>query len=718
MTGYLILLTLLILIASAFIYVVKAYVFDIPYVTQVVSSLQFQSITSGSDKTYLVYYYITSSTDCAQGLKYLSPLVSYIQPFSEILMINCEIDTLKMMKPCSIDITGPFPRITALVPPKVRIDTSGNAYTYSEINYTQASLSSDLLYQFLTDNVQDFTVRIDNNNVDDFLDDDAYNKILFFTEYGSTPLFFRVLSNTFLYRLKIGVVTRLQRDVINRFKVPELPYAVIYQTQINSFKFDLPIISYYLEQYDIRMAIENLTPFSWSQKLSVQDLNSIPPINSIISIDSQFILLYYLQNFKTKLSFFIVGAGDWSNDQLFNSLSLETGSAVMFYYINCSKSYSSGVAEVMLGITCLSASTSNQIAYLNPNLVSTSPIDYLTLNAARILNPSLSNLKALIKQVYSSGFTNITDQSQLSPLITNLLNQGITPFIYLYSLQTDNLPFHLLSNIYTNPSSVVFIPIADPTIDTKNLLRSDSLPYLMLSEIDSLSVGAYLLKIYDGEFNFNSISAFVRQKMITKAIVDYELGDYSAFIHTISNNDQLNQHCFSENVKLCVLPLLRHRNQITESTAILNYMKIFQNVATSTALVNQVSYGWLNVTCQVELDSFIKQTSSQDPSIIFLLPASRKYGLLFEAFTSDSIVNYMQKVVNFQVPLFNFNSNTIKLKDAINCLKKDQTLINDVASNPLIENSAVKQLLSDMNKYMLEKLGTSFYFTSKYSLIK
>jgi len=67
-----------------------------------------------------------------------------------------------------------------------------------------------------------------NENIDDFLSNTEYNKILLFTDKDKTPLLFRALSGIFYDRLHFGIIKKDQKDIHFRFKLYQFPTLLMY----------------------------------------------------------------------------------------------------------------------------------------------------------------------------------------------------------------------------------------------------------------------------------------------------------------------------------------------------------------------------------------------------------------------------------------------------------------------------------------------------------
>lgn len=227
-----------------------------------------------SEITYFLFYYHPDSENSKQGIKFLREIVPKLEYLAEILLVNCQLSDYAERSVCikPSEVKDGFPRMVVLIPPKVKI----NPYTkkpnsYVEKKYTEQEVSPKSIYKFITDNIPDFSIHLNNENIDEFLNDYEYNKLILFTDKETTPLLYRGLSGYYYDRVKFGLVKSDQKDINSRFQIRQYPTLLFYNVIDEGLILFNPSIDIYNGSTEAKSLVEALSYTALSEKKYIKE---------------------------------------------------------------------------------------------------------------------------------------------------------------------------------------------------------------------------------------------------------------------------------------------------------------------------------------------------------------------------------------------------------------------------------------------------------------
>ncbi len=231
-----------------------------------------------SETTYFLFYYHPDSENSKQGIKFLREIVPKLEYLAEVLLVNCQASDYAERSVCAKpkEVKDGFPRMVVLIPPKVKF----NPYTkkpnsYVEKKYTEQEVSPKSLYKFITDNIPDFSVHLNNENIDDFLNDYEFNKLILFTDKETTPLLYRGLSGYYYDRVKFGLVKSNQKDINLRFQIRQYPTLLFYNVVDEGLILFNPSVDIYNGSTEAKSLVEALSYTALSEKKYMKEKTEV-----------------------------------------------------------------------------------------------------------------------------------------------------------------------------------------------------------------------------------------------------------------------------------------------------------------------------------------------------------------------------------------------------------------------------------------------------------
>ena len=119
-----------------------------------------------------------------------------------------------------------YPRINMLVPNERKFDDKQNILPYKKIPYNKENVSDKILFEFISENLISFSVRLNKENLSYFLEATFFNKVILFTEKQTTPNVYKGISNYFYDRLLFGEVGSNEEEILRRFNITKFPSIV------------------------------------------------------------------------------------------------------------------------------------------------------------------------------------------------------------------------------------------------------------------------------------------------------------------------------------------------------------------------------------------------------------------------------------------------------------------------------------------------------------
>lgn len=244
-------------------------IFNINDVKKIYTRQQANEMLKDSQRTYFVMYYSPESDNSVTTATFIKEMMPKLDGIVQMVYINCLNSDFMEESVCAKpeNVKDGFPRMLLLIPPKNRL----NPYTkvpnkFIEKKYENKEVSPKLIYKFITENIPDYSTELTNENIDDFLSNTEYNKIILFTDKDKTPLLFRALSGIFYDRLHFGIVKKEQKDIHFRFKLYQFPTLLMYNVIDEGVHLIEPAVDIYSGGLNALDLIANFELIALSEK--------------------------------------------------------------------------------------------------------------------------------------------------------------------------------------------------------------------------------------------------------------------------------------------------------------------------------------------------------------------------------------------------------------------------------------------------------------------
>lgn len=263
---------------------------DITITDDIVNSIKIRSkmhldkLLNETDSTYMLYFYNKQSNNSIIGAAQLQMIDRKLDYLAKILFIDCgEIELedfpICISKKSDFDY---FPRIRLLIPNQIKFNSEKEIIPHREIGFNKEFVSDKTMYEFITENIISYSVRLNSKNFFKILEkQNFFNKVILFTEKDSTPLIYKGLSNYFYDRIVFAEVAKNETELCQKFNITNFPTILILEN--NFFAKENPKI----HKYEGHMFIGDLKAFidkfAYKEKHYMVRLNEIKAIKNKIS---------------------------------------------------------------------------------------------------------------------------------------------------------------------------------------------------------------------------------------------------------------------------------------------------------------------------------------------------------------------------------------------------------------------------------------------------
>lgn len=432
---------------------------------------------------------------------FLSNVAEKLNYLSGILLINCEDNETEFercrdenkekAKEKDIDI---YPMITLFIPPELKFNPYTKKFNkHYEKMYDKQEISENFIYNFITANILNKGKKLNDDNIDDFLANNEFNKLLLFTDKKQTPLIFRGLSNYFYSQLLFGEVEKSQDKLIKRFKIQSFPTLMVYKTlEYLDDILDEPILEFYKGKVNAKAIVEFLSEFALKSKKYLEtnenfDTTHIDYVKAVKEIkDEDFNISFFEKNKNKRIVLYISNHKD-SNDDLVpdvvRKLYFNTSGFFYFYRFNCNEKKdicSKGLKGHELPALLLINKNLNIKDFSNINNI-IDKADKLPLDYDDIQNEILKFFPSELDYINPSNF-----QSSLQRAIV----EKKIPIVYLYEDQVP-LGLHLISIDSKYREHLSIFGFESPPKEILKNLQVNKLPELTLVINDPSNPGRY-----------------------------------------------------------------------------------------------------------------------------------------------------------------------------------------------------------------------------------
>lgn len=252
---------------------------DIQNKIKITSKTQYSKLFNETDLSYLEYYYTKKSNFSLIGAYQLRIIDRKLDFLAKIIFIDCDEVEKNDFFDCKKK-EEEFPRIKMAVPSQNKFDDKQNLQPYQYINFNKQTVSDKMLYDFISENIVSFSVKLTSENFGFFSNATFFNKVILFTEKKNTPNLFRGLSNYFYDRILFGEIRSDQEELISRFNIKKFPFIIVLE---NSFylKEEQKVHFYDGPMYasDIKKFVDTYALKEKFYMVRMEDLRSFGKIN-------------------------------------------------------------------------------------------------------------------------------------------------------------------------------------------------------------------------------------------------------------------------------------------------------------------------------------------------------------------------------------------------------------------------------------------------------
>jgi hypothetical protein len=198
-----------------------------------------------TDTPSFAYFYTKISQNSIIGAEMIKLISEKLDFMVNFLLVDCDDFTPFDYKYCVKDPQAKdgYPRMVVYSPPDYRRNPyTGEKQYFTEHMFTQREVNEPLIYNFITSFIKGKSITLTSNNIEGFLDNNIFNKVILFTEREETSILYKGLSSFFYDKLVFGEVKKNNKALIKRFGIKTFPSIIVYVTQQDNMFLDEPRI--------------------------------------------------------------------------------------------------------------------------------------------------------------------------------------------------------------------------------------------------------------------------------------------------------------------------------------------------------------------------------------------------------------------------------------------------------------------------------------------
>jgi len=265
----------------------------------------------------MLYYYSKNSNNSVIGAVQLQMIDRKLDYLTKILFIDCgevELNEFPLCKENKDSKYDYFPRIRLLIPNPTKLDKEKEIILHKEIGFNKDYVSDKTLYEFITENIISYSVRLNSENFNILEKQTFFNKVLLFTEKPTTPLIFKGLSNFFYDRIIFAEIGKNEIDICNKFNITNFPTVLVLEN--NFFSQEEPIVHKYQGMMFIGDLKSFINKFAYREKHYMVRLNEIKAAkNKVTFLDKVYYDEFFEENkYEKKIVYFHEDDHDYNDE--------------------------------------------------------------------------------------------------------------------------------------------------------------------------------------------------------------------------------------------------------------------------------------------------------------------------------------------------------------------------------------------------------------------
>lgn len=201
-----------------------------------------------TDNVFFGYFYTKTSKNSLIGAEMVKAISQKLDFMVTFVLIDCEDFEPYDYKYCVKDPEAKdgFPRMVVYKQPEYRRNPyTGQRLYFTEEMYTQREVKEATIYNFITSFITGKSTILNQDNIEPFLNNNIFNKVILFTEREETSILYKGLSAFFYDRMLFGEIKKENKALIKRFGVKTFPSIIVYVTQEDNMYLDEPRIERY-----------------------------------------------------------------------------------------------------------------------------------------------------------------------------------------------------------------------------------------------------------------------------------------------------------------------------------------------------------------------------------------------------------------------------------------------------------------------------------------
>ena len=211
------------------------------------SQSEMMSFINQTDMTCLVFYYKKESEKSEEVAKTVKEVYSKLMYLAELISVDCDIS--KGLDECTntndIDDSS-FYFLQIYVPPQLKY----NPYTkeqnhHYKYKYESSDLSEKAIRNYIIKNIISKEKSISYENYENFRHNVEFNKVILFTNKPKTPYIFRGLSGYFSEKLLFGAVSSSEKKLCDKLGIDKFPTLMVIESLDKGVVMDDDNVVYY-----------------------------------------------------------------------------------------------------------------------------------------------------------------------------------------------------------------------------------------------------------------------------------------------------------------------------------------------------------------------------------------------------------------------------------------------------------------------------------------
>lgn len=155
------------------------------------------------DHPLLFFHYKESSRPSIEAGYYLKEVLPKFNHLIQVILIDCDLLEPSEYEYCQGDN---FPKISLGNPPEIRFDVfTKTLNTHKDVAWTGGEITEKSIYDFAIRDYPSRVIKITRKNLNSFMDNDIFNKVILFTDKKTVPLIFKGISLEYHEKLLFGI---------------------------------------------------------------------------------------------------------------------------------------------------------------------------------------------------------------------------------------------------------------------------------------------------------------------------------------------------------------------------------------------------------------------------------------------------------------------------------------------------------------------------------